>query len=165
MNFIHLFCVPHSSFGHEATVPGGIDFDTLNDSSKSDTVTRYGRSKLANVLFAKALARRLVQEEVYVNVVHPGYVLTELNRDEPFSASVTLAVKLAFRLMGMPPRQGALTQLYLATSPEVINKDIRGRYFIPIANEILPSVHARDKVLQEKLWGFSEKIVKDKARG
>ncbi|KAF9110262.1 hypothetical protein BGX27_006580, partial [Mortierella sp. AM989] len=54
-----------SSIVHEFVLSGGIDFDTLNDETKSDTITRYARSKLANILFTKALARRLEKERVY----------------------------------------------------------------------------------------------------
>ncbi|KAG0045188.1 hypothetical protein BGZ83_009574 [Gryganskiella cystojenkinii] len=151
-----------SSFAHEVAVPGGIDFETLNDPTKSDNMTRYGRAKLANVLFANALARRLSKEQVYVNTVHPGYVNnTELNRDEGvYAAPVKVMLNMMFKLNGRPPRQGALTQLYLATSPEIVNKDVRGRYFVPIANEIQPHAYAQDEELQERLWTFSEEIVR-----
>ncbi|KAF8922789.1 hypothetical protein BGZ58_003781 [Dissophora ornata] len=53
-----------SSMGHESTVAEGIDFDTLNDETKSSAMSRYGRSKFANILFTKALARRLENEKV-----------------------------------------------------------------------------------------------------
>ncbi|KAF9298937.1 hypothetical protein BGZ91_010038, partial [Linnemannia elongata] len=96
------------------------------------------RSKLANVLFGKALARRLANERVWVNIAHPGYVATTLNRTAMYAMGNTMGKvsEVAISLVGMTPEVGALTQLYLATSPEVENKDIRGRYFIPIANEI-----------------------------
>ncbi|KAI1314549.1 hypothetical protein EDD11_002024 [Mortierella claussenii] len=153
-----------SSMGHQSTVPGGIDFETLNDESKSKPHTRYGRSKLANILFAKELARRLKDEKVYVNAVHPGFVSTELSRH---ASTVYGAVAGVFErgvtaVAAMNPKKGSLTQLYAATSPEVEEKDIRGRYFIPIANEIQPSAYARDEELQEKLWTFSEDLVREK---
>lgn len=131
-----------SSLAHEMTPAsmGGIDFDTLNDETKSNNWDRYARSKLANVLFGKALARRLASERVWVNVAHPGYVATNLNRSamESMGKTVGKISEVMTSIVGMTPEVGALTQLYLATSPEVENKDIRGRYFIPIANEIQP---------------------------
>ena len=132
-----------SSNGHEMAPVhlGGIDFDTLNDPTKTYAFTRYGRSKLANILFTKALARRLANERVYVNAAHPGFVSTEWvrrARDEFGSVMGVVAEKMG-RLMAVTPRVGALTQLYVATNPEIENNDIRGRYFIPIANEIQPS--------------------------
>jgi retinol dehydrogenase-14 len=131
-----------SSIGHEHTVPGGIDFDTLNDETKSTIVSRYGRSKLANILFGKALARRLAKERVHVNIAHPGYVDTELARhtSDTFGARVDTIFQWLTSIMAMSPKVGALTQLYLATSPQIENNNIRGRYFIPIANEIQPSM-------------------------
>ncbi|KAK3838223.1 MAG: hypothetical protein J3R72DRAFT_402518 [Linnemannia gamsii] len=141
-----------------------IDFDTLNDEKMSTIVSRYGRSKLANVLFGKALARRLADTQVYVNVVHPGFVDTELTRHNKdlFGAVVLRILDVITAVMAMTPEVGALTQLYVATSPEIVNKDIRGRYFVPIANEIQPSAYALDEALQEKLWAFSEKLAKEK---
>ncbi|KAF9128892.1 hypothetical protein BGX30_014149 [Mortierella sp. GBA39] len=155
-----------SSHSHERPVEGGIDFDTINDEKMSTIVSRYGRSKLANVLFGKALARRLADTQVYVNIVHPGFVDTELTRhNKVLFGSVVLGILEAITaVMAMTPEVGALTQLYVATSPEIESKDIRGRYFVPIANEIQPSAYALDEALQEKLWAFSEKLVKEKVR-
>ncbi|KAF9148837.1 hypothetical protein BG015_009414 [Linnemannia schmuckeri] len=157
-----------SSIAHEMTPAsmGGIDFDTLNDKTKFNNWDRYARSKLANVLFGKALARRLANEKVWVNIAHPGYVATNLNRSAKDSMGNTLG-KLSdvmTSIAGMTPEVGALTQLYLATSPEIENKDIRGRYFIPIANEIQPTAESRDEELQEKLWTFSENLAHKKVK-
>ena len=66
------------------------------------------------------------------------------------------------KLVGKDPKQGAMTQLYLATSPEVEEKDIRAKYFVPLAQEGEPSALAKDELLQEKLWTFSENLVKEK---
>ncbi|KAI8357601.1 hypothetical protein B0O80DRAFT_424608 [Mortierella sp. GBAus27b] len=130
-----------SSMGHQFA--DGIDFDTLNDETKTTSVTRYGRSKLANILFGKALARRLANERVYVNIVHPGAVDTELGRHagDTFGNFIVKPLRVAAFLFTMKPAVAALTTLYLATSPEIEEKDIRGRYFIPIANEIQPSMN------------------------
>ncbi|KAG0299832.1 hypothetical protein BGZ98_009722 [Dissophora globulifera] len=163
----HMGIVVLASIAHEDPVPGGIDFDTLNDPTKSSTVSRYGRSKLANVLFANALARRVANERVYVNVAHPGYVSTELIRHSQELGGVVYDkfIHATTKVVGMSPMKGALTQLYLATSPQAEDQDIRGRYFIPIANEISSSAYARDEELQEKLWAFSEKLYKNKLSG
>ncbi|KAF9120273.1 hypothetical protein BGW39_011533 [Mortierella sp. 14UC] len=152
-----------SSHAHERPVEGGIDFETLNDEKMSTIVSRYGRSKLANVLFGKALARRLADTQVYVNIVHPGFVATELTRHNKvlFGPVVLRILDAITAVMAMAPEVGALTQLYVATSPEIVDKDIRGRYFVPIANEIQPSAYALDEALQDKLWAFSEKLVEE----
>jgi len=62
------------------------------------------------------------------------------------------------------PEHGALTQLYLATSPEVVEKDIRGRFFVPTADEQELNSDALDVDLQEELWAYSEKVVKEKTQ-
>ncbi|KAF9132464.1 hypothetical protein BGW39_000101 [Mortierella sp. 14UC] len=153
-----------SSMVHEMTPKGGIAFDKLNDPTAISSITRYGQSKLANLLFGKALARRLANEKVFVNVAHPGYVQSNLaNRTgETFGSFAGKMGNLAPKLFGMKAKEGALTQLYLATSPEVEEKDIRGRYYVPIAKEIQPSSYARDEELQEKLWTYSENLVEEK---
>lgn len=151
----------NSSLAHEHTVGGGIDFETLNVESASTPNSRYGRSKLANVLFGKALARRLKGTQVYCNIAHPGFVATELARDRSvFGAALNTIFNVMTTFLAMTPQQGALTQLYLASSPEIVNRDIRGRYFIPIGNEIQPSPYGRDEALQEKLWTYSEEMVR-----
>ncbi|KAG0040637.1 hypothetical protein BGZ83_002476 [Gryganskiella cystojenkinii] len=153
-----------SSLGHESTPPGGIDFETLND-GPADIGRRYGRSKLANVLFGKALARRLAQENVFVNITHPGCIAREDDQNqEPGQGLLQGIVKVIDGFFDFPARTCALTPLYLATSPEIESKDIRGRYFIPIANEIQPSAYANDEALQEKLWTFSESLAQEKVR-
>ncbi|GJJ74803.1 hypothetical protein EMPS_07161 [Entomortierella parvispora] len=150
-----------SSLAHEHPTEGGIDFETLNDESASTNRSRYGRSKLANLLFGKALARRLADTQVYCNIVHPGFVATDLARDRTtWARAFQVLFNVVRSVAAMTPKDGALTQLYAATSPEIVNKDIRGRYFIPIANELTPSPLAQDEALQEKLWAFSEAMVR-----
>ncbi len=130
-----------SSVGHEGSVKGGIDFETLNDKSASNPASRYGRSKLANILCGKALARRLANEKVYVNMPHPGFVYTELQRNNKDSMGAIAAATydLAGRMCAAKPDVGALNQIFCATSPEIEEKDIRGKYFIPVGNELRPS--------------------------
>ncbi|KAF9437412.1 hypothetical protein BGZ76_000835 [Entomortierella beljakovae] len=155
-----------SSIGHEMTVRGGVDFETLNDKSKSNPTSRYGRSKLANILIGKALARRLANEKVYVNMPHPGFVYTDLQRNNKDSLGVVAAgmYDLAGKMCASTPNVGALNQLYLATSPEVEEKNLRGLYFVPVGTECRPSHYAMDEELQEKLWSYSEKLVNEKIR-
>jgi NAD(P)-dependent dehydrogenase (short-subunit alcohol dehydrogenase family) len=76
----------------------------------------YGRSKLANILFTRELARRLAGTNVSVNALHPGVVSTG------FAANNGFFGKTARKLMdsvAITPEQGAQTTIYLATSPDV----------------------------------------------
>ncbi|KAK3820020.1 MAG: hypothetical protein J3Q66DRAFT_281118 [Benniella sp.] len=154
-----------SSIGHEMTVKGGIDFETLNEKHPSNPPTRYGRSKLANLLFGKALARRLVNEQIYVNMPHPGFVYTDLARNNKESMGGVAAgvYDLAGKMCAAKPEIGCLNQVFCATSPEIEEKNLRGRYFVPVGIECRH--HALDEELQEKLWEFSEKLVREKLKG
>lgn len=58
----------------------------------------------------------------------------------------------------------ALTQLFLATSPEVVKKDIRGWFFLPVAVEHGFTPEALDVDLQERLWECSAKAVEEKTQ-
>ena len=109
----------------------------------------YGQSKLANVLFTHALARRLEGRGVTVNAVHPGVVMTELNREAPPHVS--------------PPRgqltapEGALGPLHLATSPTL--EGVSGRYFEGV-EEKDSSPFSRDVAAQDRLWALSLSLLK-----
>lgn len=101
---------------------------------------------------------------MYVNIVHPGYVATEWARQDSFGNFMTKIFETLSKVVAMTPEVGALTQLYVATSPEIVSKNIRGRYFIPIANEIQTSAYGQDEQLQEKLWSFTEELVRENVR-
>ncbi|KAF9182664.1 hypothetical protein BGZ51_004518 [Haplosporangium sp. Z 767] len=140
-----------------------IDFKSLKASTaQRNNLARYGQSKLATMLFAKALARRLRNDRVWVNIVHPGCTDTYVKKtllaksDSAFMRSIgPLWLKTSY-----PVKEAALTQLYCATSEEVEEKNIRGRYFIPIANELRPNPISDSVDLQEELWAYSEKAAR-----
>ncbi|KAG0337692.1 hypothetical protein BG000_005102 [Podila horticola] len=155
-----------SSVAYTKLPQEGFDLSTINDESVGIPMSRYGRSKLANILFANALARRLAGTQVRVNSLHPGLVDTGMSRkafDDMTEETATLMKGLDFS-SALTPEKGALTQLYLATSPDVVTKDIRGRFFVPIAEEQELNADALDVDLQEKLWEYSEKVVKEKTQ-
>ncbi|KAJ3126519.1 hypothetical protein HK098_007419 [Nowakowskiella sp. JEL0407] len=160
-----------SSFGHTQPPPEGINFDSLNDPKALHGWSRYAVSKLANILFAKSLAERLKNKEVYVNCLHPGMVNTNLKEGPRKTADayqswitrlISIGLNLGMSTIAMNPAQGALTQLYLATSSEVEDMDYRGEYFTPIAVHSSSSKLSCDKSLRDRLWEFSEKLLKEK---
>ena len=67
-----------SSIGHAMT--SKFDLDTINSEAHYSPYDAYHKSKLANVLFTKALAKRLIGTNVTSNSLHPGAVATELQR-------------------------------------------------------------------------------------
>ncbi|KAI9232364.1 MAG: hypothetical protein BYD32DRAFT_428596 [Podila humilis] len=153
-----------SSLGYQFLPEDRFDISKINDETVGSPMTRYGRSKLANILFSNALARRLVGSQVRVNSIHPGFVDTRMSR-AAISSSDEDTKALFAKYPNEPfltPDQGALTQLYVATSPDIVKNDIRGRFFVPIAVEQGLNSKALDVDLQEQLWAYSEKIVKEK---
>ncbi|XP_052727573.1 short-chain dehydrogenase TIC 32, chloroplastic isoform X2 [Vigna angularis] len=71
-----------SSEAHRFAYREGILFDKINDESGYNSYFSYGQSKLANILHAKELARRLKEEgvEITVNSLHPGSIVTNILR-------------------------------------------------------------------------------------
>ena len=67
-----------SSLGH--TFATKLDLDTINSEAHYSSYDAYHKSKLSNVLFTKALAKRLTGTNVTANSLHPGGVDTELQR-------------------------------------------------------------------------------------
>ena len=80
-----------SSIGH--TFASKFDLDTINSEAHYSPYDAYHKSKLANVLFTKALAKRLTGTNVTANSLHPGAVATELQRH---TVLVTVSVLLSF---------------------------------------------------------------------
>jgi NAD(P)-dependent dehydrogenase (short-subunit alcohol dehydrogenase family) len=127
---------------------GKLDFDDL--AMEKSWSGSYPRSKLANMLFVRALAKRLAGTQVVVNALHPGVIATELARD--YAAPIRLMAKWFFK----SPEQGARTSLYLATAPEAA--DVSGRYFVN-AKQKQPGAAARDDALAERLWTETERLI------
>ncbi|TPX30144.1 hypothetical protein SmJEL517_g06226 [Synchytrium microbalum] len=150
-----------SSFGHNFAPSEGIpSTTTINDPAKLDIWTRYGISKLSNILFTVSLAYKLKDEKVYVNACHPGFVATELMRGPTAAYGSIMGVMNWFYelVVTVKPETGALTQIYLATSPDVETKNLRGKYFVPTAKIGEPSKHGRNAELATKLWTQSVEV-------
>jgi len=111
----------------------------------------YVHSKLANLLFAAELARRLAGTGVTSNALHPGNVATSVVRD---SRLLTLGIQVG-RLFLRTPVQGARTTLFLATAPEL--DDVTGRYFADCRLR-QPARAARDATTARRLWQVSRTL-------
>lgn len=107
----------------------------------------YGQAKLANLLFARELAKRLAGSKVTVNAFHPGAVATDIYRQLPrFMQPLIRATMLT-------PAQGADTAVWLATDPSLTK--VSGEYFISRKKKT-GSATSRDAALAAKLWTLSE---------
>lgn len=125
---IHVSSVAHTR--------GAFDVDTINEASSFSPYRAYAASKLANVLFSNALARRLRNDGVTSNALHPGVITTKL-------------LRAGFSMSGASVQRGAETSVFLATSPLV--EGITGRYFVD-AREASPSSLSLDEAFQDRLW-------------
>ncbi|KAF9599082.1 hypothetical protein IFM89_033689 [Coptis chinensis] len=144
-----------SSVAHLHTYDDGIRFDKINDKKGYSDKKAYGQSKLANILHANELSRRLQEEgaNITVNSVHPGLIMTNLMRHSVLLMNV-LKVFTVFFWKNVP--QGAATTSYVALHPNL--KGVTGKYFED-CNETKPSKFATQEVLAKKLWDFSNKLV------
>ena len=110
---------------------GTMDFEDLNWRTRPyDSMGAYGQSKLANILFAKELARRETQlgSGVTVYAVHPGVVKTDLIRHfrEKFGVVVFYVAKI-FTWINKTAESGAQTSICCAVDQELENQT--GKYY------------------------------------
>jgi NAD(P)-dependent dehydrogenase (short-subunit alcohol dehydrogenase family) len=129
-----------------------LDFNDLQSAKGYSGFKVYGRSKLANILFTRELARRLAGTGVTANCLHPGVVATRFGDSSGGWAGRVIPLLRPFFLS---PEKGADTIVYLASSPEV--EKTTGEYFVKrkIAE---PSRAARDDAAAKRLWEASEEL-------
>ena len=142
-----------SSDAHRGAPSEGIQFDNLDGRQGYRPWANYGQSKLANLLFANQLSKRLAGTGKTANSLHPGVIHTNLARSMNPVARGALAI--AAPLVLKSPAQGAATQCYLAAHPGV--EGVSGKYFAD-CNVSKPSAHGRDEKLAARLWEVSEQI-------
>ncbi|HTA92371.1 MAG TPA: SDR family oxidoreductase [Polyangiaceae bacterium] len=142
-----------SSGAHVRAPKVGIEFDNLSGERKYSPWTAYGQSKLANLLFAKELAKHLKGTQKTANALHPGVIKTNLGRSMASFARVALA--LAEPLFLKSEAEGAATQCYVATRPEL--DGVSGEYFAD-CNIAKSSAVSYDAALATRLWEESERI-------
>ncbi len=129
-----------------------------------DGVWRYARSKFANILFARELARKLDaegSEGIFVNCFFPGNIPTDaMDVWKDLIGTVGGSIfKGLCQLGGHTPLDGATTALYLAAGPAIKAECVKGRYFVPIAIKEKTSKAAQDPDLCRTLWEWSEESV------
>jgi WW domain-containing oxidoreductase len=151
-----------SSLAHKMAPSIGINFDNLDGNKYYKDWTFYGQSKLANLLTAVALSKRLEGSKATANAVHPGIIRTNLSRSmggiQGLVFNNTVSGWVAGMMMGSKTvPQGAATQCYVATAPELTG--VSGRYFSD-SNEERPSRHGQNQELADRLWEFSCETLK-----
>lgn len=137
-----------ASIGHRR---GTLDFDDLGFERGGYWIMKaYTRSKLANVLFAAELARRLAGTGVTSNSLHPGSVATNIWSGAPVWAKPL--IQILYRPFFLSPEKGGSYIVQLAADPEL--EGVTGKYF-ETGKMVAPAPLAQDEALARKLWDVS----------
>jgi WW domain-containing oxidoreductase len=142
-----------SSDGHRGAPKEGIAFDNLSGEKGYSPIRAYGQSKLANILFARSLAKRL-EGRATANSLHPGVITTNLGRH--INPILSAVLGIFFMPFAKSVAQGAATSCLLAANPNV--QGVTARYYSD-CQEAASSANAKDDALAERLWEVSESLV------
>jgi NAD(P)-dependent dehydrogenase (short-subunit alcohol dehydrogenase family) len=143
-----------ASVGHRR---GTMDFDDLGFTRGYSIMKAYTRSKLANVLFAAELARRLALTQVTANSLHPGSVDTNIWSGAPLWAKPI--IQLVLRPFFISAEKGGSTIVDLAANPAL--EGVTGKYF-EAGKPVEPSSLGRDAALARRLWDVSAGLVSER---
>ena len=148
--------VTQSSIAHR---PASIQFDNLSGEHDYARQKFYGQSKLANLMFALELDRRLRAKGSPIASIacHPGVAKTELTRQVGWAK---LIMPIAATLLNTA-KQGALPALQAATDPDAQGGDYYGPYGFMEATgatsgRAVATATARDPLLATRLWEVSK---------
>lgn len=154
--------------------PHGVPLSWEEVNQANDVMKRYGTTKLANIVHANELDRRLFDKGITVNSCHPGLVGTSfaasmVAKGEVQSADADSMAMMAnlkdlvqgedgvwsflSKAIAWHPRDAALTQVGLAVKPPS-----HGKYFVPILREVEPDAIANDADVAKRFWDFSEEM-------
>jgi retinol dehydrogenase-14 len=140
-----------ASIGHRS---GTLDFDDLGFEQGYKIMRAYARSKLANVLFANELARRLAGTGVTSNSLHPGAVNTGIWSGAPWWAQPVIQLLRAFFFISA--EKGGSFIVDLVANPAL--ERVTGKYFEEGVMKD-PAPLARDEALARRLWDVSASMV------
>lgn len=115
----------------------------------------YSNSKLANVLFALELSKRLHGTGVTVNSMDPGFTVSSLGQNLPDNLRIIFAALQ--QLFAHSVEHGSQTHVMLAVDPSV--NYITGKYFVDCVQEN-PSLAARNVIMAQWLWNESARLTK-----
>ena len=147
-----------SSSAHRAAKPDGIWSCKAHEYDRRQA---YAKSKLANILFAFELARRLQGSRMVSNAVDPGVVSTNFARNNGLLAWAKHTISHGIRGELVSAARAADTIVYLATSVEVAG--VTGALFRE-RQIIEPSPVTRNRLLAEALWAKSVSLAGIDAR-
>ena len=127
-----------------------LDFNDLQSEKKFNSLTAFGATKMANLLFTFALARRLENTGITVNAIHPGLARSRLMKE-----SFPL-LRLFTWLISSPPQKVAENIVQPAIAPAY--EQMSGK-FLHRGKEIEAPAYAHDHEAQQQLWDVSERLI------
>jgi NAD(P)-dependent dehydrogenase (short-subunit alcohol dehydrogenase family) len=156
----HARVVTISSTAHKM---GKIDFDDLQRERSYNRWLAYGQSKLANLLFALELDRRLkaAGSDVLSVAAHPGYSATNLQFAATPSRIERLGSVVLNRVYAQSAERGALPTLFAATAAIPGGSFVGPDGFQEMRGEpkvVRPTRAARDPETARRLWDVSEEL-------
>jgi hypothetical protein len=154
------------SVSSTANYIGKINFDDLVGEKAYSRYGAYGQSKLANVLFANELHRRLAAagKDTISLSAHPGYANTNLQGTSTAHSGALLErllYPITNNILAQSQAMGALPQLFAATSPEANGGDFIGPNFMNTRGypkKVRPNKDAYDADIARRLWEMSESL-------
>lgn len=142
-------------------IRAAIHFDDLQWENSYDRVAAYGQAKLANLMFAYELQRRLAPHGTTASIAaHPGVARTELMRNSP--AVLRALFPVVAPLFTQSSERGALPTLRAATDPAALG----GQYYGPAGpggyrgrpQVVASTPQSYDVAIQRRLWAVSEEL-------
>jgi NAD(P)-dependent dehydrogenase (short-subunit alcohol dehydrogenase family) len=130
-----------------------LDVNDLEGKQRWSDRDIYGKSKLMNVMYTYALARRLEGTRVTANCLHPGVIASDFGKS---GSSVVRGFFSLARPFLASTADGAKTTLRLACDPAL--EGVSGKYFSD-EHETASSRESHDRAKQESLWASSERYV------
>src|SRR5215216_374211 len=126
-----------------------LNFEDLQGERNFTSLNVFGATKMANLLFTFALARRLENTGIAVNAIHPGLTRSGLMKEAFF------LIRLLTRLTSSPPEKVTSPILQAAIAPEF--EKATGK-FLHNGKKIEVPAYAHDRTAQQRLWEISEKL-------
>ena len=150
-----------SSIAYKQAPTEGIAFETLKTPQANlgsmipgGKWTRYGQSKLANMLYTRELAERY--PSVKTVSVHPGYIKTDIFANVPFMTTLPVRIAVPLGAGWTPVEEGAYNQTWAGTTERAKLED--GAYYVPIGRKgQLETKQSKDAVLSKRLWDWTQK--------
>ena len=141
-----------SSDGHTFWRKGGFDFESLKTpAEKVGAGQRYFRSKLANILWARQMAK--LYPQFTVAAIHPGVVQTNLTEGSTGAPRIVLFLVNVFYVFLTTVEDGAKNQLWASVSNDIVS----GEYYTPIGVPGNASADGVDDELAKKVWDWTER--------